>query len=112
MSKTIKADLDQVVEAIMDAHPFDYEERDCDCDYYLDETAIRTALEQFVVEEQHNTITNQKLWEMARLITHRQKEATKKQTDKVNWILLEEMWFDYLEEQLIPTTPTEGGENG
>ena len=46
-------------------------------------------------------LTNQKLWEMAKLITDRQKKAKEQPTDKVDWNTLEDMWFDWLEEQLL-----------
>ena len=46
-------------------------------------------------------LTNQKLWEMAQLITDRQKKAKDEPTDKVDWNMLEEMWFDWLEEELF-----------
>ena len=40
-------------------------------------------------------LTNQKLWEMAKLITDRQRKAKDSPTDKVDWDMLEEMWFSY-----------------
>jgi len=46
-------------------------------------------------------ITNQKLWVMAKLIANRQREAKDKPTDKVDWNMLEGMWFDWLEEELF-----------
>ena len=46
-------------------------------------------------------LTNQKLWEMAKLITDRQRKAKELQTDKVDWNMLEEEWFDWLEEELF-----------
>ena len=46
-------------------------------------------------------LTNQKLWEMAKLITDRQRKAKELLTDKVDWNMLEEMWFDWLEEELF-----------
>jgi hypothetical protein len=46
-------------------------------------------------------LSNQKLWEMAKLITDRQKKAKEQPTAKVDWDMLEEMWFDWLEEELF-----------
>jgi hypothetical protein len=46
-------------------------------------------------------LTNQKLWEMVKLITDRQRKAKELPTDKVDWNMLEEMWFDWLEEELF-----------
>ena len=46
-------------------------------------------------------LTNQKLWEMAKLITDRQRKAKELPTDKDDWNMLEEMWFDWLEEELF-----------
>ena len=46
-------------------------------------------------------LTNQKLWEMAKLITDRQRKAKDEPTDNVDWNILEEMWFDWLEEELF-----------
>jgi hypothetical protein len=46
-------------------------------------------------------LTNQKLWEMAKLITDRQRKAKELPTDKVDWNMLEEEWFDWLEEELF-----------
>ena len=46
-------------------------------------------------------LTNQKLWEMAKVITDKQKAAKEQPTDKVDWNMLEEMWFDWLEEELF-----------
>jgi len=46
-------------------------------------------------------LTNQKLWDMAKLITDRQRKAKEQPTDKVDWDMLEEVWFDWLEEELF-----------
>ena len=46
-------------------------------------------------------LTNQKLWEMAKLITDRQRKAKELPTDKVDWNMLEDEWFDWLEEELF-----------
>ena len=46
-------------------------------------------------------LTTQKLWEMAKLITDRQRKAKELPTDKVDWNMLEEEWFDWLEEELF-----------
>lgn len=46
-------------------------------------------------------LTNQKLWEMAKLITDKQKLAKELPIDNVDWNMLEEMWFDWLEEELF-----------
>lgn len=46
-------------------------------------------------------LTNQKLWDMAKLITDRQRKAKDLTTDKVDWNMLEEEWFDWLEGELF-----------
>ncbi len=46
-------------------------------------------------------MTNQKLWDMAKLITDRLKKAKELPTDKVDWNMLESEWFDWLEEELF-----------
>lgn len=46
-------------------------------------------------------ITNEKLLNMARLITDRQKMATVFSADKIDWVLLEEEWFIWLKEELF-----------
>lgn len=46
-------------------------------------------------------LTNQKLWRMAKLITDRQRKAKELPTDKVDWDMLEEEWFNWLEEELF-----------
>ena len=46
-------------------------------------------------------LTNQRLWEMAKLITDRQRKAKELPVDKVDWDMLEEEWFDWLEEELF-----------
>jgi len=45
-------------------------------------------------------LTNQKLWDIAKVITAKQKAAKEELTDKVDWNMLEELWFDYLKEEL------------
>ena len=45
-------------------------------------------------------LTNQKLWDMAKIIVEKQKEAIKLEND-IDWNMLEEMWFDWLEESLF-----------
>jgi len=45
-------------------------------------------------------LTNQKLWEMAKVIVDRQKKAKELKSD-VDWDGLEEDWFDWLEEELF-----------
>jgi len=52
-------------------------------------------------ERQPLPVTNQKLWDMAKLITDRQKKAKEQKEDIVDWNDLEEMWFDWLEEELF-----------
>lgn len=46
-------------------------------------------------------LTNQKLWDMAKLITDRQRKAKELPTDKVDWNMLEDEWFDWLEDELF-----------
>jgi hypothetical protein len=45
--------------------------------------------------------TNQKLWDMAKVITKKQKAATEIDLSKVDWNMLEETWFDWLYQELI-----------
>lgn len=58
---------------------------------HLPQTNVRRSL----------PLTNQKLWEMAKVITDKQKAAKYQPTEKVDWNMLEEMWFDWLEEELF-----------
>jgi len=44
--------------------------------------------------------TNQKLWDMAKVIVKKQKEA-KKLKDDVDWDILEDDWFDWLGEEIL-----------
>ncbi len=46
-------------------------------------------------------LTNHKLWEMAKLIVDKQRAAKELSTDKVDWDMIEEDWFDWLEEELF-----------
>jgi hypothetical protein len=46
-------------------------------------------------------LSNEKLWKMAKLITDRQKKAKDEQNKNPDWNMLEEMWFDWLEEELF-----------
>lgn len=46
-------------------------------------------------------MTNQKIWDMAKLIVDRQKAANRVVSDKIQWTELEGDWFDWLEEQLF-----------
>lgn len=43
---------------------------------------------------------NKKLWKMAKVITDKQKSAKEEPTDKIDWNMLEEEWFDWLQEEL------------
>ena len=47
-----------------------------------------------------NPISNQKIWEMAKVIVDKQKSA-KDLTEKVDWNTLEECWFDWIEDILF-----------
>ena len=53
-----------------------------------------------ILSNQKPPLTKQKLWEMAKVIADKQKAATENPTDKVDWNMLEEMWFDWLDEEL------------
>ena len=46
-------------------------------------------------------LTNQKLWDMAKIITDKQKNAKELSTEYVDWNMLEEIWFDWLHEELF-----------
>lgn len=46
-------------------------------------------------------LTNQKLWEMAKVITQKQILAMGTLKDKIDVNILEELWFDWLEEQIF-----------
>jgi hypothetical protein len=71
------------------------------------EIGARWAFRLFVEQSRQTNVrrslplTNQKLWEMAKVITEKQKAAKEQLTDKVDWNMLEEMWFDWLEEELF-----------
>jgi hypothetical protein len=49
-------------------------------------------------------LTNQALWDMAKTITDKQKEAFNL-TKPVDWTSLEEDWFDWLEEGIFGEEP-------
>jgi hypothetical protein len=46
-------------------------------------------------------ITKQKLWDMAKVIVEKQKAATTVDINMTDTDLLEELWFDWLEENLL-----------
>lgn len=46
-------------------------------------------------------LTNQKLMLMAKTITEKQRMASQVVESKVDWNMLEEMWFDWLEDELF-----------
>ena len=46
-------------------------------------------------------LTNQKLWDMAKTIVDKQKSAKEQSTDNVDWNMLQDLWFDWLEEELF-----------
>jgi len=46
-------------------------------------------------------LSNQKLWEMSKVIVDRLKTAKELSTNNVDWDILEEMWFEWLEEELF-----------
>ena len=46
-------------------------------------------------------LTNQKLWEMAKVITAKQKVAKDEHTDMVDWNDLQDEWFLWLEAELF-----------
>jgi hypothetical protein len=46
-------------------------------------------------------ITKQKLWDMAKVIVEKQKDATIIDIKQIDTDLLEELWFDWLEENLL-----------
>ena len=52
-----------------------------------------------------NPITNQKIWDMAKVIVDNQRSAIEIGSYKLDWNSLEEDWFDWIEEILF-----EGGE--
>ena len=49
-------------------------------------------------------MANKKLWEMAKVITDKQKAAKEYPSDRIDFNLLEEFWFDWLEEQIFEST--------
>ena len=49
---------------------------------------------------QSKPLTNQKLWEMAKTITECQKLAKEMPNANIDWNTLEDIWFDWLEEEL------------
>ena len=48
-----------------------------------------------------NPITNQKIWDMAKVIVDKQRSAIKLGSNKLDWNSLEEDWFDWIEEILF-----------
>ena len=46
-------------------------------------------------------LPNQKLWEMAKIITERQKATLKANGKLIDWRMLEGDWFDWLEESIF-----------
>ena len=46
-------------------------------------------------------LTKQKLWEMAKVIVDKQQVAQSTKFNEISWSMLEEMWFDWLEEELL-----------
>lgn len=48
-------------------------------------------------------VPNKKLWDMAKVIIQKQKDAIGIDTKKVMWDELEEMWFDWLDEEINGT---------
>lgn len=66
---------------------------------------INTKNQEFIEHNKKQQITNQKLWELAGNIVEKQKQIAFSEKDvnwkTVDWKLLEELWFDYLEEEFI-----------
>jgi len=58
------------------------------------------------IERTPKPITNQKMWEMVKVITEKQKAAKELPTETVPWNMVEEMWFDWLEEELFENDNT------
>lgn len=46
-------------------------------------------------------LTNQKLWEMAKVIVSKQKETMISDSSKIDWNMLEDLWFDWLDDELF-----------
>jgi hypothetical protein len=68
---------------------------------------VKLIAQEFADQFHQPPLTNQKLWEMAKLITDRQKKAKELPTDKISWTMLEETWFDWLEEELFGESKNE-----
>jgi len=62
--------------------------------------AISEALNSLESQRSVPLPTNQKLWDMAKVIVEKQKEA-KKLKDDVDWDILEDDWFDWLGEEIL-----------
>lgn len=52
------------------------------------------------------SLSNQEIWDIAIDIVKAQKKVSEVDITKVDWNMLEELWFDYLEEKLIESTET------
>ena len=48
-----------------------------------------------------NPITNEKIWDMAKVIVDKQRSAIELGSKKLDWNSLEEDWFDWIEEILF-----------
>jgi len=48
-----------------------------------------------------NPITNQKIWDMAKVIVDKQRIAFESDSANLDWNSLEEDWFDWIEEILF-----------
>lgn len=49
-----------------------------------------------------NPITNQKIWDMSKVIVDRIKQANASNFEEpIDWLLLEELYFDWIEEILF-----------
>jgi predicted house-cleaning noncanonical NTP pyrophosphatase (MazG superfamily) len=51
-------------------------------------------------EKERKSITNKKLWEMAKTITEKQ-QKTLETKGNIYWNVLEELWFEWLEDELL-----------
>lgn len=51
-------------------------------------------------------LSNQEIWDIAKDIVNSQKKILEVDSTKVDWNMLQELWFDYLEEKLIESVKT------
>jgi len=68
--------------------------------YFADNPRLnKTAQIQAALDAWISPTDNKKLWKMATLIVEKIKAAQCVPSEKIDWNMLEELWFEWLEEQ-------------